>query len=56
MLTFWPLHAAEMRVKLDRGMDAFWDMTDEARLIECIDPAAPRAPRRNAVAGSSAAD
>jgi hypothetical protein len=47
LLTFWPLHQAEMRVKLDRGMDAFWDMTDEARLIECIDPERPSAaPKR----------
>jgi hypothetical protein len=45
--TFWPLHAAEMRVKLDRGMDAFWEMADEARLIECIDPQRPdAAPKR----------
>jgi hypothetical protein len=46
-LTFWPLHKAEMQVKLDRGMDAFWEMADEARLIECIDPQRPNAaPKR----------
>jgi hypothetical protein len=43
----WPLYADEMQVKLNEGMDRLWELLDEARLIEIVQPDRPSAvPRR----------
>lgn len=47
LLSVWPLHADEMQVKLDQGLDRFYDLLDEAELTEILDPRRPSAvPRR----------
>jgi hypothetical protein len=42
-----PLHADEMRLKLDKGADALYDLLDAAELTEILDPKRPSVvPRR----------
>ena len=37
----WPLHADEMQIKLDQGLDRLADLLDEAGIIEIVDPNRP---------------
>jgi hypothetical protein len=47
LFAVWPLHADEMRVKLDHGLDRLYDLLDEARIIEIVKPDRPSVvPRR----------
>jgi hypothetical protein len=47
LFSVWPLHADEMRVKLDQGLDQLHDLLDEARIIELLDADRPSVvPRR----------
>jgi hypothetical protein len=48
LLAVWPLHADEMRVKLDQGLDRLLELLDEASIIELVDPDRPSVvpPRR----------
>jgi hypothetical protein len=47
LLSVWPLHADEMRVKLDHGLDRLSDLLDEAQIIEIVDADRPSVvPRR----------
>jgi hypothetical protein len=41
LFAVWPLHADEMRVKLDDGLDRLLNLMDEARLLEIVDPDRP---------------
>jgi Suppressor of fused protein (SUFU) len=41
LLAVWPLHADEMQVKLDDGLDRLFDLLDEARIMEIVDPDRP---------------
>jgi hypothetical protein len=36
LLAVFPLHADEMRVKLDDGLDRLWELLDEARIMEIL--------------------
>jgi suppressor of fused protein SUFU len=36
LLAVWPLHADEMRVKLDEGLDRLYDLLDEARIMAIL--------------------
>jgi hypothetical protein len=36
LFSVWPLHADEMRLKLDDGLDRLYDLLDEARIIEIV--------------------
>jgi hypothetical protein len=41
LLAAWPLHADEMRVKLDDGLDRLFELLDEAMIMEAVDPDRP---------------
>jgi hypothetical protein len=41
LFAVWPLHADEMRVKLDDGLDRLFDLLDEARIMEILDADRP---------------
>jgi Suppressor of fused protein (SUFU) len=36
LFSVWPLHADEMRVKLDHGLDRLHELLDEARIMEIL--------------------
>jgi hypothetical protein len=36
LLSVWPLHGDEMRVKLDQGLDRLFDLLDEAEIMEIV--------------------
>jgi hypothetical protein len=47
LFSVWPLHADEMRVKLDAGLDRLHELLDEARIIEIVGADRPSVvPRR----------
>jgi len=47
LFAVWPLHADEMQVKLDEGLDRRLDLLDDASIIEIVDPDRPSVvPRR----------
>ena len=48
LFAVWPLHADEMQVKLDEGLDRLADLLDEASITEALDPDRPSVvpPRR----------
>ncbi|MDA0166966.1 suppressor of fused domain protein [Solirubrobacter ginsenosidimutans] len=41
LLAVWPLHKDEMQVKLDDGLDRLFDLLDEARITEILEPDRP---------------
>ena len=41
LFAVWPLHADEMRVKLDDGLERLFDLLDEARIMEALEPDRP---------------
>jgi hypothetical protein len=48
----WPLHADEMRLKLDKGVAALYDLLDEAEVTEIVDADRPSVvPKRRRLFG-----
>lgn len=41
LFAVWPLHKDEMQVKLDDGLDRLYELLDEARLYEIVEPDRP---------------
>jgi hypothetical protein len=41
LFAVWPLHADEMQIKLDQGLDRLLDLLDEAKIIEIVDANRP---------------
>jgi hypothetical protein len=41
LLAVWPLYKDEMQVKLDDGLDRLFDLLDEARITEILEPDRP---------------